>query len=141
LTTDFCLNAVLETLNHYGTPAIFNTDLDDQFTALKFTGLLKDDGVQISVDGQGCWRDNVFVEQIWNSIKYEEVYPHTYECGNDVGEGLDIYHTFYNQRRSHTALDDNTPDTVSFKNLPVRSHTPQANNRRAALMKTEPLSK
>ena len=74
LTTDFCLDAVQEAINRYGTPAIFNTDQGCQFTSLEFTGLLKDRGIQISMDGHGCWRDNVFVERLWKSVKYEEVY-------------------------------------------------------------------
>ena len=123
LTTDFCLDAVQEAINHYGTPAIFNTDQGCQFTSLEFTGLLKDHGIQISMDGQGCWRDNVFVERLWKSVKYEEVYLHAYECVSDARKGLDTYFTFYNQRRPHTALDDKTPDEVYFDNLPALSQT------------------
>ncbi len=74
LTTDFCMEAVEEALNRYGAPEIFNTDQGGQFTSLEFTGLLKDHSIQISMDGKGCWRDNVFVERLWKSIKYEEVY-------------------------------------------------------------------
>ena len=79
LTTDFCLDAVREAITQYGRPEIFNTDQGCQFTSLEFTGLLKDHGIQISMDGRGCWRDNVFVERLWRSLKYEEVYLHAYE--------------------------------------------------------------
>jgi putative transposase len=123
VTTDFCMDAVQDAINHYGTPAIFNTDQGGQFTSLEFTGLLKDHGIQISMDGQGCWRDNVFVERLWKSVKYEEVYLHAYECVSDARKELDTYVTFYNQRRPHTALDDNTPDEVYFDNLPALSQT------------------
>jgi putative transposase len=80
LTTDFCLEAVQEALTSYGTPEIFNTDQGCQFTSQEFTGLLKDQGTQISMDGQGCSRDNVFVESLWRRIKYEGVYLHAYEA-------------------------------------------------------------
>ena len=79
LTTDFCLDAVREAITQYGCPEIFNTDQGCQFTSQEFTGLLKDHGIQISMDGKGCWRDNVFVERFWRSLKYEEVYLHAYE--------------------------------------------------------------
>lgn len=79
LTTDFCLDAVREAITLYGCPEIFNTDQGCQFTSLEFTNLLKDQGIQISMDGRGCWRDNVFVERLWRSLKYEEVYLYAYE--------------------------------------------------------------
>ena len=79
LTTDFCLDAVQDAVGHYGPPEIFNTDQGCQFTSHEFTGLLTHHGIQISMDGKGCWRDNVFVERLWKSIKYEEVYLHAYE--------------------------------------------------------------
>ena len=89
LTTDFCLEAVQDALTRYGTPEIFNTDQGCQFTSQEFTGLLNDHGIQISMDGKGCWRDNVFVERLWKSIKYEEVYLHAYETVFDAQQGLD----------------------------------------------------
>ena len=91
LTTDFCLEAVQEALARYGPPALFNTDHGSQFTSLEFTTLLKDQGVQISMDGKGCWRDNVFVERLWKSIKYEEVYLHAYETVSAAQQGLKRY--------------------------------------------------
>ncbi|MGH8441087.1 MAG: IS3 family transposase [Pseudomonas sp.] len=120
LTTDFCIEAVQEAITRYGTPEIFNTDQGCQFTSLEFTRLLKDHGIQISMDGTGCWRDNVFVERLWKSIKYEEVYLHAYETVSAAQQGLELYLTFYNQARPHRALDGRTPDGVYFDNLPTR---------------------
>jgi putative transposase len=120
LTTDFCREAVQEALASYGTPEIFNTDQGCQFTSLEFTSLLKEHGIQISMDGTGCWRDNVFVERLWKSIKYEEVYLHAYETVSAAQQGLERYLTFYNQTRPHRALDGHTPDGVYFDNLPAR---------------------
>ena len=122
LTTDFCLEAVQEALTRYGTPEIFNTDQGCPFTSLEFTGLLKDHGIQVSMDGKGCWRDNVFVERLWKSIKYEEVYLHAYETVSAAHQGLKRYLTFYNQTRPHRTLDGHTPDGVYVDNLPTR-HT------------------
>ena len=122
LTTDFCMEAVQEAITRYGKPDIFNTDQGCQFTSMEFTGLLKDQGIQISMDGKGCWRDNVFVERLWKSIKYEEVYLHAYETISAAHQGLERYLTFYNQTRPHRALDGHTPDRVYFDNLPAR-HT------------------
>jgi putative transposase len=120
LTTDFCREAVQEALANYGTPEIFNTDQGGQFTSLEFTSLLKEHGIQISMDGTGCWRDNVFVERLWKSIKYEEVYLQAYETVSAAQQGLERYLTFYNQTRPHRALDGHTPDGVYFDNLPAR---------------------
>ena len=120
LTTDFCIEAVQESLASYGAPAIFNTDQGCQFTSLEFTSLLKDQGIQISMDGKGCWRDNVFVERLWKSIKYEEVYLHAYETVSAAQQGLERYLTFYNQIRPHRALDGHTPNEVYVDNLPTR---------------------
>ena len=120
LTTDFCLEAVQEALTRYGTPEIFNTDQGCQFTSLEFTGLLKDHGIQISMDGKGCWRDNVCVERLWKSLKYEEVYLHAYETVGAAQEGLERYLTFYNRQRPHRALDGKTPDQVYCDSLTTR---------------------
>ncbi len=84
LTTDFCLDAVREAMTQYGCPEIFNTDQGCQFTSLEFTSFLKDQSIQISMDGRGCWRDNVFVERLWRSLKYEEVYLHASETVHDA---------------------------------------------------------
>ena len=118
LTTDFCIEAVQEAMNKYGKPEIFNTDQGCQFTSLEFTGLLKENGIQISMDGKGCWRDNVFVERLWKSIKYDEVYLHAYDSVSAAKHGLVRYLAFYNQRRPHSSLDRKTPDEFYYENLP-----------------------
>ena len=118
LTTDFCIEAVQEAMNKYGKPEIFNTDQGCQFTSLEFTGLLKENGIQISMDGKGCWRDNVFVERLWKSIKYDEVYLHAYDSVSAAKHGLVRYLAFYNHRRPHSSLDRKTPDEFYYENLP-----------------------
>ena len=120
LTTDFCLEAVQEALTSSGTPEIFNTDQGCQFTSQEFTGLLNHHGIQISMDGTGCWRDNVFVERLWKTIKYEEVYLHAYETVSAAQQGLERYLTFYNQTTPHRALDGQTPDQVYYDHLTTR---------------------
>ena len=114
LTTDFCLDAVREALYRYGRPEIFNTDQGCQFTSVEFTDLLKDNGIQISMDGKGCWRDNIFVERLWKSIKYEEVYLRAYDTVADAKAKLATYLRFYNERRPHRAHDGRTPDQMYF---------------------------
>lgn len=116
LTTDFCLEAVQEAIERYGKPQIFNTDQGSQFTGRDFTDLLKDHGIAISMDGKGCWRDNVFVERLWKSIKYEEVYLRAYETVGAAKKGIGHYLAFYNSRRPHSALDGKTPDAFYFSN-------------------------
>ena len=120
LTTDFCLDTVQEAIARHGTPTIFNTDQGCQFTSQEFTGLLTHHSIQISMDGKGCWRDNVFVERLWRSIKYEEVYLHAYETVGAAHQGLERYLTFYNQTRPHQALDGQTPDQVYYDHLTIR---------------------
>jgi putative transposase len=120
LTTDFCIEAVQEALASYGTPDIFNTDQGCQFTSQEFTGLLKDHGIQISMDGAGCWRDNVFVERLWRSVKYEEVYVRAYNSISAAHQGLRRYLTFYNQHRPHRVLDGKTPEQVYYDSLTTR---------------------
>jgi putative transposase len=115
LTTDFCLDAVEEALSKYGKPKIFNTDQGSQFTDSDFVKLIKDNGILISMDGKGAWRDNVFVERLWRSIKYEEVYLHAYDGASEARVSLARYITFYNERRPHQALDGLTPNAVYFK--------------------------
>ena len=119
LTTDFCIEAVQEAIARYGTPDIFNTDQGGQFTSCEFTQLLKDHGIAISMDGKGCWRDKVFVERLWKSIKYEEVYLHAYESVSAAKKGIGRYLEFYNSRRPHSVLDGKTPDAFYFANLPA----------------------
>ena len=118
LTTDFCLDAVCEAITRYGCPDIFNTDQGSQFTSSDFTGLLKKHNIRISMDGQGCWRDNVFVERLWRSVKYEEVYLYAYDSVSAAKASLERYFNFYNTRRPHQSLDGQTPDKMYFDNLP-----------------------
>lgn len=120
MTTDFCMEALQEALNHHGTPEIFNTDQGSQFTSESFTGLLHENGIRISMDGKGAWRDNVFIERLWRTVKYEEVYLHAYESIAQATQRLTQYFAFYNQRRPHTALDGRTPDDAYFTALPEK---------------------
>ena len=110
----FCVEALEEALGKYGQPEIFNSDQGSQFTSVAFTAALLKRGVQISMDGRGAWRDNVFVERLWRSIKYEEVYLHAYESVNDAKAGIARYIGVYNSRRPHSSLDKNTPDGFYF---------------------------
>ena len=118
MTTDFCLEAVREAIARYGAPDIFNTDQGSQFTSSEFTGLLKEHSIQISMDGKGCWRDNVLVERLWKSVKYEEVYLKAYDSVSAAKASLGTYLTFYNTRRPHQSLDGQTPDAIYFAGLP-----------------------
>ncbi|NKW82578.1 IS3 family transposase [Ochrobactrum pecoris] len=113
----FCIEAVEEALARYGKPDIFNTDQGSQFTSIDFTTVLKKAEVAISMDGKGAWRDNVFVERLWRSIKYEEVYLHAYKTVSEARVGIGRYLTFYNSRRPHSSLDRQTPDQVYFNAL------------------------
>lgn len=119
MDTHFCLEAVEEAIEKFGKPEIFNTDQGSQFTSIAFTGLLKDKDIQISMDGKGAWRDNVFVERLWRSVKYEEVYLHAYDTVSAAKAGLGRYFRFYNSRRPHSSLDRQTPDQVYFNSLPL----------------------
>jgi len=122
LTTDFCIEAVEEAIARYGKPEIFNTDQGSQFTSDEFTGLLKAMGIQISMDGKGCWRDNVFVERLWRTIKYEQVYLHAYASMVDAKTHLKEYLGFYNSIRPHQSHDGMTPDVIYFKNAGAKKH-------------------
>ncbi|MGO7251403.1 IS3 family transposase [Rhizobium leguminosarum] len=117
----FCIEAVEEALVRYGKPDIFNTDQGSQFTSMNFTAVLKKAEIAISMDGKGAWRDNVFVERLWRSIKYEEVYLHAYKTVSEARVGIGRYLTFYNSRRPHSSLDRQTPDQTYFNALtPMR---------------------
>jgi len=118
MDVQFCLDAVQEAIDRYGTPEIFNTDQGSQFTSLAFTDLLKSHGIRISMDGKGCWRYNVFVERLWRTIKYEEVYLRAYESVSQAKASLGRYLEFYNAQRPHSRLDRMTPDSVYFNQRP-----------------------
>ncbi len=112
LTADFCVEALEEALAKFGRPEVFNTDQGAQFTSEEWTRTLEDAGVRISMDGKGRWIDNVFIERLWRSVKYEEVYLHAYANGTEARTALTRYFSFYNARRSHQSLDYQTPDEV-----------------------------
>jgi len=114
----FCLEAVEEAIMSYGTPEIMNTDQGSQFTSQAFTGLLKEHDIKISMYGKGSWRDNVFIERLWRSVKYEDIYLRAYDSTSAVRSGLNRYFNFYNSRRPHSSLDGQTPDQVYFNSLP-----------------------
>ena len=118
MEVDFCLDAVEEALARHGRPEIFNTDQGSQFTSAAFTGLLAQNGIQISMDGRGSWRDNVFVERLWRSVKYEEVYLRAYDSVGEARASLGRYLDFYNRRRPHSSLDARTPEQAYFAHLP-----------------------
>ena len=120
MTTDFCLEALEEAIARFGTPEIFNTDQGAQFTDEDFTGKLKQHGIAISMDGKRRWIDNVFIERLWRSVKYEEVYLKAYESLSDARTQLRSYFTLYNERRPHQSLAYRTPDTVYFEALAQR---------------------
>jgi putative transposase len=117
LTTDFCVEALEEALAKFGAPDIFNTDQGSQFTSDEWIKMLDDAGVAVSMDGKGRWIDNVFIERLWRSVKYEEVYLHGYANGTEARTSLTRYFSFYNARRSHQALEYRTPDEVYFDAL------------------------
>jgi len=114
----FCVEALEEALARHGRPEIFNTDQGSQFTSRDFTGVLLKAGIAVSMDGKGSWRDNVFVERLWRSIKYEEVYLRAYDTVSDARASIGRYLTFYNGRRPHSSLDRQTPDQAYFDRLP-----------------------
>jgi putative transposase len=121
MEASFCIDAVEEALAKHGCPQIFNTDQGGQFTSAEFTSVLINNGISISMDGKGAWRDNVFVERFWRTIKYEEVYLHGYEDVGEARRSIARYIAFYNARRPHVALDGRTPDQAYFDPLPLRT--------------------
>lgn len=110
MEADFCVEALKDALAQYGTPEICNTDQGSQFTSDEFTSVLQDAGVRISMDGKGRWMDNVMIERLWRSMKYECIYLHAFESGSEVRQGLKEWIDFYNSRRPHSTLDGRTPD-------------------------------
>ena len=118
LDTVFCVDALQEALDKYGTPEIFNTDQGSQFTSEDFTGVLKDAEIRISMDGKGRWMDNVFIERLWRSLKYEEVSLKAYDTVSEARTGIGEWIRFYNHERTHQSLDRQTPEQVYF-NKPI----------------------
>jgi len=118
LEAAFCIEALEEALARYGRPEIFNTDQGSQFTSTAFTEVLLKNEIAISMDGKGAWRDNVFVERLWRSIKYEEVYLKAYDSVSEARASIGRYLAFYNGRRPHSSLDRRTPDQAYFIPLP-----------------------
>ena len=116
----FCIEALNEALAKHGKPEIFNTDQGSQFTCEAFTDVLHKHDIKISMDGKGAWRDNVFVERLWRSVKYEEVYLHAYDSVSDARASIGRYLDLYNRRRPHSSLDDRTPDQAYYDPLPLR---------------------
>jgi len=119
LDDTFCVDALQRAIARYGPPKICNMDQGSQFTGTAFTGVLKDHEITISMDGRGRWMDNVFIERLWRSVKYEEVYLKAYDNGRDARNGLTDYFAFYNARRHHQSLDRATPDQVYFTHQPL----------------------
>ena len=120
LSTDFCVEALEEAIARYGAPEIFNTDQGCQFTSAEFTDVLKARDIRISMDGKGCWRDNVFIERLWRTVKYEEVYLKAYDTVSAAKASLGTFFEYYNRRRPHQSLDDETPDAIYFAGLPEK---------------------
>jgi putative transposase len=120
LDASFCIEALEEALAKYATPEIFNTDQGSQFTSEGFLGVLNSRGIRISMDGKGRWMDNVFIERLWKSLKYENVYLHGYESISAARQGLREYFDFYNNLRRHQSLDRRTPDDVYWSTLPQK---------------------
>jgi putative transposase len=116
MEVEFCLEVLEEALTRFGRPEIFNTDQGSQFTSPRFTGLLLKAGVRISMDGRGRWMDNVFIERLWRSLKYECVYLHAFETGSELRAGLSKWIGYYNARRPHSALTGRTPDEAYAAN-------------------------
>jgi putative transposase len=119
MEADFCVEALEEAITRYGKPKVFNSDQGSQFTGEDFTGVLLGHEIQISMDGKGAWRDNVFVERLWKSVKYEEVYLRAYDTVAEARASLGRYLNFYNRLRPHSSLDRRTPDEAYFSSPPM----------------------
>lgn len=120
MTADFCVEALEEAIGRHGVPEIVNTDQGSQFTGSEYIGKLKAHEIAISMDGKGAWRDNVFIERFWKTLKYEEVYLRAYDTVSEARASIARYVAFYNQRRPHSSLEDRTPDTAYFAALPLK---------------------
>jgi putative transposase len=120
MQASFCVETLEDALARHGKPEVFNTDQGSQFTGTAFTGVLGKNDIAISMDGKGAWRDNVFVERLWRSVKYEEVYLRAYDGVSEARSSIGRYLDFYNRRRPHSSLDGATPDQAYFTPLPFR---------------------
>jgi len=120
LDTNFCVEALEEAIAVHGAPEIFNTDQGSQFTSEAFTDVLKAHNVDISMDGKGRWMDNVFVERLWRSLKYEEVYLKAYDSVTDARRSIASYFQYFNEERRHSSLERRTPDDVFFNKQPLQ---------------------
>ena len=120
MEASFCIETLQDALTAHGRPEIFNTDQGSQFTCPAFTDVLIANDIKISMDGKGAWRDNVFVERLWRSVKYEEVYLHAYDKVSEARASIGRYLDFYNRRRPHSSLDAATPDQAYFDHQPIR---------------------
>jgi len=110
MATDFCVEAVNEAIAKYGTPEIFNTDQGSQFTSFNFQRTLEENNIRISMDGKGQWTDNVMIERLWRSLKYECIYLHAFETGSEARAGIGNWVIYYNSKRPHSKLNGATPD-------------------------------
>jgi putative transposase len=118
LDADFCVSALEEAIRRYGRPEIFNTDQGSQFTSHAFTKILEKNDIRISMDGRGNFQDNIFIERLWWTVKYQYLYLHAFSDGGELRRGLGNWFRFYNQERFHQSLDDKTPDEVYY-DLPL----------------------
>ena len=115
MENNFCIEALSESLKKFGKPKIFNSDQGSQFTSNKFTNILENHNIQISMDGKGRWLDNIFVERLWRTVKYENIYRSSYENGHDLFFGLKKYFEYYNEKRIHQSLNYATPKQIHLK--------------------------
>jgi putative transposase len=120
MDTAFCTGALEEAIIRFGKPDIFNTDQGSQFTSEAFTGILNTNNIRISMDGKGRWKDNIFIERLWRSVKYEEVYLKAYGSIAEARQGIRNYFELYNYERPHQRLDKKTPDVVYWRTLPKK---------------------
>jgi len=121
LTAEFCVEALDEAIIRYGAPGIVNTDQGSQFTGMEFISTLEAHGIAISMDGKGCWRDNVFIERFWKTLKYQEVYLRAYETVSEARSSIARYIAFYNSRRPHRAHKGRTPDAAYFASWELKA--------------------
>lgn len=131
MDAEFCVDALKEALSKYGKPEIFNTDQGSQFTSFLFTHTLKDNGIKISMDGKGRWMDNVFIERLWRSLKYECVYLNNFENGTQAKSAIGNWIAHYNMSRPHSTFDGQTPHEVYTKITPLNG-IPRSDNKLAA---------